>query len=80
MMAYGGSGYSDPVEIVIESVTLSLGGAGAEGEGESEGEGEGEGEPAAPPVTSGAPVAGMMGLGLAAAACALGGALTLRKK
>jgi len=36
--------------------------------------------PPPPPVTEGAPVAGMLGLGLAAAACALGGALTLRKK
>ena len=46
-----------------------------------------EGEPAAegeidypPPVTEGAPVAGMLGLGLVAAACALGTAVTLRKK
>jgi len=33
-----------------------------------------------PPEASGVPVAGMLGLGLVAAACALGGALTLRKK
>ena len=32
------------------------------------------------PEASGAPVAGMLGLGLVAAACALGGAMTLRKK
>ena len=38
-----------------------------------------EAEPSPEPVTSGAPVAGMLGLGLAAAACALGGAMTLRK-
>ncbi len=41
---------------------------------------KGEPEPLPEPVTSGAPVAGMLGLGLAAAACALGGAMTLRKK
>jgi len=64
----------------VGGASCAGGGAEGEGEGESEGESEGEGEPAAPPVTSGAPVAGMMGLGLAAAACALGGALTLRKK
>jgi len=69
--------------IFIDYVTLTdtpeegmLGGAEGEGEGES----EGEGEPAAPPVTSGAPAAGLLGLGLVAAACAFGGAATLRKK
>ena len=36
--------------------------------------------PPPPPQTEGAPVAGMLGLGLVAAACALGGAMTLRKK
>jgi len=41
-------------------------------------EGEGEGELAAP-VTNGAPVAGLMGLGLVAAVCALGGASALRR-
>jgi len=55
--------------------------AGAEGEGESEGESEGEGEgELPPPVTNGTPVAGMLGLGLVAATCALGGTITLRKK
>ena len=32
------------------------------------------------PVPEGTPVAGMTGVGLVAAACVLGGALTLRKK
>jgi len=45
----------------------------------AEGEGEGEGE-LSPPVTNGAPVAGMLGLGLVAAACALGGTIILKKK
>jgi hypothetical protein len=36
--------------------------------------------PLAAPTSTGAPVAGMLGLGLVAAACALGGAMTLRKK
>ena len=40
-------------------------------------EGAPEGEPF---ITEGAPVAGMLGLGLIAAACSLGGALALRKK
>jgi len=65
------------ITVFIDHVTMSdtpeegmLGGA----------EGEGEGEPGPPPVPEGMPVAGMLGLGLVAAACALGGALTLRKK
>jgi len=49
--------------------------AGAEGEPEPEGEID-----YPPPETEGTPVAGMLGLGLVAAACALGGAMTLRKK
>ncbi len=36
--------------------------------------------PLAPPGISGTPVAGMLGLGLVVAACALGGAMALRKK
>jgi len=50
-------------------------GAGAEGEGEGEGEGE---QP--PPVPSGTPAAGLLGLGLVAAACALGGSIVMRRK
>ncbi len=40
------------------------------------GEGEGDGAFA----TQGTPVAGMIGLGLVAAACAVGGAMAIRKK
>ena len=54
----------------IKAILVTQGGA-AEPEGEID---------YPPPVTEGAPVAGMLGLGLVAAACALGGAMTLRKK
>jgi len=88
---YSGGGYGwsarflSLYEWVSPSITGNVvygppSGAEGEGEGEAEGEGESEGEGEAPPVTNGAPVAGMMGLGLVAAACALGGATVLRKK
>jgi len=62
-----GAGMDGGGTVVLESVTLEL--AGNLGS-----------DCVYFPPTQGTPVAGMMGLGLVAAACALGGALTLRKK
>jgi len=65
-----------PIDVSVDYVTLSTTSEAGMLAGGAEGEGEGE---LSPPVTNGAPVAGMIGLGLVAAVCALGGATALRR-
>lgn len=67
---------ADGEMFLANAVSWLISGEGAEGEGEGEGDPEGSGGP----YTEGTPVAGMLGLGMIAAACALGGALVIRKK
>ncbi len=58
-----------------DKVTLAFAGAGGDGDGDGDGGAGGAGTPEA-----GMPVTGAIGLGLLAAACALGGSMFLRKK
>ena len=64
---------ADGLKLFDNIVTFLIGGAGGDGDGD--GGGGSSGVPVA-----GMPVAGALGLGLVAAACALGGSMFLRKK
>jgi len=67
------NGAQDDIRIYDETLdAAAIADLAAGGEGEGEGEG--------PAITQGAPVAGMVGLGMIAGVCALGGALVIRRK